>query len=82
MCTKGSKHGPAGVDDLDLAVASKGLGVSRESSCVPSVVTCIVRSGLPEDSVEQYEAIHTWTPCAEAMCDNFFLTHVSSCTLA
>ena len=25
--TKGSEHGPASVDDLNLAVASEGLGV-------------------------------------------------------
>ena len=29
---------PAGVDDLDLAVASEGLGVSRQAGAVPAVV--------------------------------------------
>ena len=33
-----AEHGPAGVDDLDLAVAGKGLRVGREARGVPSVV--------------------------------------------
>jgi hypothetical protein len=36
---KGTKHGPAGVDQLDLAVAGKGLGVSRETGGIPAVVS-------------------------------------------
>ena len=34
-----TKHGPASVDDLDLAVLGKSLGVSRETSGIPAVVT-------------------------------------------
>ena len=36
---KGTKHGPAGVDQLDLAVAGKGLGVSGETGRIPAVVS-------------------------------------------
>jgi hypothetical protein len=36
---KGTKHGPAGVDQLDLAVAGKGLGVGGETGGIPAVVT-------------------------------------------
>ena len=34
-----TEHGPAGVDDLELAVAGEGLGVGGESGGVPAVVT-------------------------------------------
>ena len=34
-----AKHGPAGVDDLDLPVLGEGLGISGQTSCVPSVVS-------------------------------------------
>ena len=37
--TEGTEHGPAGVDDLDLAVAGEGLRVGRQTRCVPAVVT-------------------------------------------
>jgi hypothetical protein len=39
---EGAKHGPAGVDHLDLAVTLEGLGVSRETSGVPAVVTRVL----------------------------------------
>jgi hypothetical protein len=34
-----TEHGPAGVDQLQLAVAAEGLGVSGQTSSVPAVVT-------------------------------------------
>ncbi len=37
--TQGTEHGPPSVDELDLAVAGEGLGVSRQTSCVPAIVT-------------------------------------------
>ena len=36
---EGAEHGPAGVDDLDLAVLGERLGVSRQAGRVPAVVT-------------------------------------------
>ena len=37
--TKSTEHGPASVDDLDLAITGKGLGVSGETGGVPSVIS-------------------------------------------
>ena len=37
--TQGTEHGPPSVDELDLTVAGECLGVSRETSCVPAIVT-------------------------------------------
>jgi len=34
-----TEHGPAGVDELSLAVSSEGLGIGGEAGGVPSVVT-------------------------------------------
>ena len=39
---KGTKHGPASVDHLDLAVAGEGLGVSGETGGIPAVVTGVL----------------------------------------
>lgn len=39
MRTEGTEHGPARVDDLDLAVTGEGLWVSGQTSSVPAVVT-------------------------------------------
>lgn len=42
MCITGAQltqHGPAGVDQLQLAVAAEGLGVGGQTGGVPSVVT-------------------------------------------
>ena len=36
---EGTKHGPAGVDHFDLAIAGKGLGVSGETGGIPAVVS-------------------------------------------
>jgi hypothetical protein len=36
---EGAKHSPAGMDDLNLTVATEGLGIGREASRVPAVVT-------------------------------------------
>ena len=36
---EGTKHGPAGVDQLDLAVAGKGLGISGETGGIPAVIS-------------------------------------------
>jgi hypothetical protein len=36
---KGAKHGPAGVDQLDLTVALEGGGVGGEANGVPAIVT-------------------------------------------
>jgi hypothetical protein len=33
-----AKHGPTGVDHLQLAVAAEGLGISRQTSGVPAIV--------------------------------------------
>ncbi|GIL65756.1 hypothetical protein Vafri_19455, partial [Volvox africanus] len=35
---QGAKHGPAGMDQLQLAVALEGLRVSRQAGSVPAVV--------------------------------------------
>jgi hypothetical protein len=37
-----TEHGPARVDDLQLAVAGKGLRVSREACGVPAVVSGVL----------------------------------------
>ena len=37
-----AEHGPAGVDDLDLAVAGEGLRVGREAGGVPAVVAGVL----------------------------------------
>ena len=37
--TQGTEHGPPSMDELDLAVAGEGLGVSGQTSCVPAIVT-------------------------------------------
>ena len=37
-----AKHSPACVDDLDLTIASESLGVSRETSGIPAVVTGVL----------------------------------------
>jgi hypothetical protein len=34
-----TEHGPAGMDQLQLAVAAEGLGISGQTGSVPSVVT-------------------------------------------
>ncbi len=39
MRTEGTEHGPAGVDDLDLAVSGEGLWVGGQTGSVPAVVT-------------------------------------------
>ena len=44
---EGAEHGPAGVDDLQLAVAGEGLGVSRQAGRVPAVVTGELACGDP-----------------------------------
>ena len=36
---EGAEHGPASMDDLELAVTLESLGVSGEASGVPAVVT-------------------------------------------
>jgi hypothetical protein len=36
---EGAEHGPAGVDDLELAVAGKGFGVCGETGGVPAVIS-------------------------------------------
>jgi hypothetical protein len=38
QAAQGAQHGPAGVDQLQLAVALEGLGVSRQTGGVPAVV--------------------------------------------
>ena len=42
QAAEGAKHGPAGMDDLDLAVASEGLGVSGHTSGIPAIVTGVL----------------------------------------
>ena len=37
-----AKHGPASVDDLDLAVLGEGLGVSGETSGIPAIVSGVL----------------------------------------
>ena len=37
--TKGSKHSPSSVNDLNVPVSLKGGGICRESSCVPAIVS-------------------------------------------
>ena len=39
---EGTKHGPASVDDLDLTVASEGLGISGETGGIPSVISGVL----------------------------------------
>jgi hypothetical protein len=36
---EGAEHGPASVDDLDLAIAGKGFGVGGQTGGIPAVVT-------------------------------------------
>ena len=40
--SKSTEHGPASVDDLDLAVAGEGLGVSGHTGGIPAVVTGVL----------------------------------------
>jgi hypothetical protein len=40
--TQRAEHGPAGVDDLDLAVAREGLGVRGQAGGVPAVVARVL----------------------------------------
>jgi len=40
--TQRAEHGPAGVDDLDLAVAREGLGVRGQAGGVPAVVAGVL----------------------------------------
>jgi hypothetical protein len=40
--SKSTEHGPASVDDLELAVAGEGLGVSGHTGGIPAVVTGIL----------------------------------------
>ena len=37
--SEGSEEGPAGMDDLNLAVLGEGGGVGREANSVPAIVT-------------------------------------------
>jgi len=37
--SQGTKHSPASMDELDLAIASKGLGVGGQAGGIPAVVT-------------------------------------------
>ena len=43
-----AKHGPAGVDDLDLPEAGKGLRVGGQAGGVPAVVTGVLTCGKRE----------------------------------
>ena len=52
QAAQGAQHGPAGVDDLDLAVASKGLGVGRQAGGVPPVVSRVLTSQVLRDRRE------------------------------
>ena len=42
----GAKHSPASVDHLSLTVASEGLGIGRETSGIPAVVTRVFTSQI------------------------------------
>jgi len=47
-----AEHGPAGVDDLDLAVAGKGFGVGREAGGVPAVISRVLTVEVRGDGGE------------------------------
>ncbi len=40
--TQGAEHGPPRVNDLNLAVPGEGLGVGRQASRVPAIVTRVL----------------------------------------
>ena len=61
--SQGAEHGPARVNDLELAVAGEGLGVGGESSSVPAIVarelTGQVRWGVLGEGAQEFGAVST-----------------------
>jgi hypothetical protein len=59
-----AKHGPASMDELQLAVTLEGLWVSRETSSVPAVVTGELTSEVRRGVVLGVWAEVLYTGCA------------------
>jgi hypothetical protein len=61
---QGAEHGPAGVDDLELAVAGEGGGVGGQAGGVPAVVTGElagqVRGGTAVEGAQEGGAVGAW----------------------